>query len=128
MNGPLWPLLIYFILTVALAAAMIIISWLLGERHKERATTEPYESGITSTGSARLHFSVKFYLVAMFFVIFDVESIYIFAWAISINEAGWKGYLAIVIFAAVMVAALVYLWRCGGLDWSEASLKKEKRK
>jgi len=123
----MWPLVIYFLLTVALAAGMIFVSWLLGERHIERATNEPYESGITSSGSARLHFSVKYYLVAMFFVIFDVESIYIFGWAISIEEAGWKGYLAIVIFVAVIVAALIYLWQSGGLDWSAASLRKNKR-
>ena len=75
----LWPLVVYSALVVALAAAMIVISYFLGEKHKERVTDEPYESGIVGTESARLRFSVKFYLIAMFFVIFDVESIFIFA-------------------------------------------------
>jgi NADH-quinone oxidoreductase subunit A len=114
----LWPLVVYSCSVVALAAAMIGISYFLGERHKERVTNEPYESGIIGTESARLRFSVKFYLIAMFFVIFDVESIFIFAWAIAFREVGWAGYIGILIFIAVLLAALVYLWQLGALDWA----------
>jgi len=114
----LWPLVVYACSVAALAAAMIAISYFLGERHKERVTNEPYESGIIGTDSARLRFSVKFYLIAMFFVIFDVESIFIFAWAIAFREVGWTGYVGILVFIAVLLAALVYLWRLGALEWA----------
>jgi NADH-quinone oxidoreductase subunit A len=117
VNAMLWPFVVYFAAVIAVVTAMIVISYLLGERHREKATDEPYESGIKSTGSAHLRFSIKFYLVALFFVIFDVESMFIFAWAIAFRELGWSGYISIVIFIGILVAALVYLWRLGALDW-----------
>jgi NADH-quinone oxidoreductase subunit A len=96
---------------------MLVLSYLLGQRHKERATGEPYESGIVSTGSARLRFSIKFYLVAMLFVIFDLEVAFIIAWAIAFRELGWTGYLGVLFFIGVILAALIYEWRLGVLDW-----------
>ncbi|MBP1624424.1 MAG: NADH-quinone oxidoreductase subunit [Acidobacteria bacterium] len=69
------------------------------------------------TGSARLHFSAKFYLIAMFFVIFDLEAVFIFAWAVAVPELGWMGYLEVLIFIIVLAATLIYLWRLGALDW-----------
>ena len=118
-----WPLLLYFFLVLGLVIAMIGISFLLGERHRERVTGEPYESGIKPIGSTGIHLSVKFYLVALFFVIFDVESIYIFAWAIAFRESGWAGYIEIVIFITILVLTLVYLWRMGALDWGKKKNK-----
>jgi NADH-quinone oxidoreductase subunit A len=117
MDAPLWPFLIYAIVVVLLAAAMIAVSHVLGQHHREPATGQAYESGVPATGSARLRFSVDYYLVAMFFVVFDVESIFIFAWAIAWRELGWAGYVAVLIFIGIMLAALVYLWRLGALDW-----------
>ncbi len=113
----LWPLLLYFFLVVTLAAVMIGLSYLLGQRHHERDTGEIYESGIAVTGNARLRKSAHFYLVAMFFVIFDIETIFIVSWAIAWHELGWSGYIEVVIFIAVLLVALVYLWRVGALDW-----------
>jgi NADH-quinone oxidoreductase subunit A len=113
----LWPLLAYAAAVVALAASMILISYVLGERHRERATGEPYESGIVSTGTARLRVSAKFYLIAMFFVVFDLEAAFIFAWAVAFRELGWAGYVEILVFIGILLAALVYLWRLGALDW-----------
>lgn len=112
----LWPLVVYFGAVLAVVGAMIGLSWLLGERHRERATGEPYESGILPTGSARMRFPASFYLIGMFFVVFDVESAFLFAWAIAGREAGWAGYVEMLIFAGILVAALVYLWRIGALD------------
>ena len=91
------------------------ISYVLGQRHDEHATGQPYESGILSEGSARVHVSSKFYLVAMFFVIFDLEAIFIFAWAIAARELGWAGYWGILVFVTILLAALAYLWRLGAL-------------
>ena len=113
----LWPMVVYFIAVLALVASMLVLSYLLGQRHAERATSEPYESGIVSTGSARLRFSVKFYLVAMLFVIFDLEVVFVVAWAIAFRELGWAGYLGVLFFIVVLVAALIYEWRLGALDW-----------
>lgn len=115
----LWPIVVYFIAVLALVAGMLVLSHLLGQRHTERATGEPYESGIVSTGSARLRFSVKFYLVAMLFVIFDLEAAFIIAWAIAFRESGWTGYLGVLFFIAALVAALIYEWRLGALDWGQ---------
>jgi NADH-quinone oxidoreductase subunit A len=113
----LWPLLLYAALVLVVAAAMLLISHLLGERRDRGATAEPYESGILPTGSARLRFGVKFYLVALFFVIFDLEAAFLLAWAIAFRELGWAGYVEALVFIAVLLVALVYLWRAGALDW-----------
>jgi NADH-quinone oxidoreductase subunit A len=121
---PLWPLVLYFVLVVLLVASMIGASALLGERHHERATDAPYEGGIVSEGSARVRLSARFYLIAMFFVIFDLESVFLFAWAVAARELGWVAYTEALIFTLVLVAALVYLWRVGALDWSPGQTKE----
>jgi NADH-quinone oxidoreductase subunit A len=113
----LWPLGVYFFSVVAIVVAMTALSFILGERHREKQTNEPYESGIVSTGTARVRFDIKFYLIAMFFVIFDLEAVFIFAWAVSIRETGWTGYWEMLIFIAVLSAALVYIWKLGALEW-----------
>lgn len=118
-SARLWPLVVYAAAVIALVAGMIGLSSVLGERHRERATGEPYEGGILSTGDARVRLSVKFYLVAMFFVIFDLEAVFLFAWAVAARELGWAGYAEALVFIAILVAALAYLWRSGGLDWGE---------
>ncbi len=117
MDTPLWPLLVYTGAIVVLVTAVLVFSYLLGQRHREWATGRPYEAGSPLTGSARLRLPVGFYLVAMFFVVFDVESIYIFAWTIAWRQAGWAGYIEVLIFIGILLAALVYLWRLGALDW-----------
>ncbi len=116
-----WPLGVYFAVVLLLVAAMLLLSWVLGQRHREPATGAPYESGILSQGSARVRLSAKFYLVAMFFVIFDLESVFLYLWAVSARDSGWSGFWEALVFTGLLVAALVYLWRLGGLDWSPAS-------
>src|SRR5688572_27288389 len=96
---------------------MLGLSFVLGQRHNERATNEPYEGGILSTGSARLRFSSQFYLIAMLFVIFDVETIFIFSWAIAYDALGWVGYFGVLVFTLLLVAVLVYEWRNGALNF-----------
>jgi NADH-quinone oxidoreductase subunit A len=113
----LWPLAVYFACTLGVVAFMVGASYLLGQRHKDRATGEPYESGIVSEGSARLRFTARFYLTAMLFVIFDLEAVFIFTWAVAVVELGWTGYIVILIFIGLLLVALGYLWRVGALDW-----------
>lgn len=120
----LWPLVVYAALVAVLVAAMLGLSYVLGQRHHDRSTDFPYESGILSEGSARVRLSFKFYLVAMFFVIFDLEAIFIFAWAVAVRETGWTGYIEVSIFIAVLLAALAYLWRVGALDWGSGRFKR----
>ena len=112
-----WPLLLYTAVVILLAAGMIVLSYLLGERHKEPATGEPYESGIVPTGSAHIRFSAHFYIVAMFFVIFDLEAVFIVAWAIALKDVGWTGYIGVLIFIGILIAVLIYEWRIGALDF-----------
>jgi NADH-quinone oxidoreductase subunit A len=114
---PVWPLAAYFAVVILLTAIILSLSYVLGERHKERATGEPYESGILPTGSARIRLSAKFYLIAMFFLIFDLEAAFIFAWALALREVGWTGFLEMLVFIGVLLVALIYLWRVGALEW-----------
>ncbi len=122
---PLWPLAVYLGAVLVLNVGILVISYVLGQRHNQRATGEPFESGIRPTGSARLRFDVKYYLVAMFFVIFDLESVFVIAWAIAFRELGWAGYIEILIFIGVLLASLVYLWRLGALDWGTSRTRKK---
>lgn len=115
-TADLWPMVAFFALAVLLTAAMLIISYFLGQRHKQRQTGKTYEGGVESTGTSHIRFSVKFYLIAMFFVVFDLEAVFLFAWAVSLRETGWSGFVEALIFIAVLGAALVYLWKVGALD------------
>ncbi len=110
-------LLLYGIAVMVLIAAMLVISFLLGEHHRGHATNEPFESGVPLIGSARVDLTAKFYMVAMFFVIFDLESVFIVAWAVAARQLAWGGYAEILLFVGILVAVLVYLWRRGALDW-----------
>ena len=105
-------------LVIGLVGLMLGLSYLLGQRHNEPSTGQPYEGGIVSEGSAHIRFSLRFYLVAMFFVIFDLESVFIFSWAIAGRKLGWPGYWEVLIFIGILVATLAYLWRLGALDWN----------
>lgn len=118
---------VYALVVVGLAAVMIIASYLLGQRHKERVTEEVYESGVPITGSARIRFSSHFYLVAMFFVIFDLEAVFIISWAIAFEGLGWFGFIGASIFILILTVVLIYEWRIGALDFgpdSKAILRK----
>lgn len=102
---------------LVLVLAILGLSYILGQRHKDRATGEAYESGVLSTGSARLRFPSQFYLVAMLFVIFDIETVFIVSWAIAFGELGWPGFIGVSVFILILLAVLVYEWRNGALDF-----------
>jgi NADH-quinone oxidoreductase subunit A len=121
MKDSLLPLAVYLAVVSILVAAMLGISALLGEKHDQPATGEPYESGIVSTGSARIRMSAHFYVVAMLFVIFDLEAVFLFAWAVAARRVGWAGYGGMLVFVAILVAGLVYEWRQGALDTAGAA-------
>ena len=112
-----WGLLVYGALILLLIILILVVSHLTGERNRGRATRQPYEAGMPPTGSARLRLRASYYLVAMLFVIFDLEAAFIYAWAVSMRQTGWAGYLEMLVFVAVLAVGLVYLWRTGALDW-----------
>ncbi|MGI9285982.1 MAG: NADH-quinone oxidoreductase subunit A [Pseudomonadales bacterium] len=115
----LWPFLIYALSVVGLLAATLAISRFVGERTSHtKATDLPFESGVVPVGSAdQTRLTIEFYLIAMFFVIFDLETIFIFAWAVAFYELGWRGYVGASVFILILLVALVYEWRTGALDW-----------
>jgi len=116
----LWPLAVYVAAVVALVAALLAASHVLGERHRERATGQAYESGMAPTGEAQVRFPAGYYVVAILFVIFDLEIVLFVAWAMAARQAGWAGFAAIAVIAATLTAAWAYLWRIGALDWRPA--------
>jgi len=123
-----WGFAVFLLGVFALIAFMLGVSSLLGSKAWGRSKNEPFESGMLPTGTARLRFSAKFYLVAMLFVIFDVEALFLFAWAVSVRESGWAGLIEAAIFIAILLAGLVYLWRIGALDWAPEARRKRQEK
>lgn len=112
-----WAVAVFVLTILFVCAAMIGVSALVGGRTSGHAKNEPFESGIVAVGSAQLRLPAKFYLVAMFFVIFDVEALFLYAWAVSLRESGWIGFIEATVFILVLLAGLVYLWRTGALRW-----------
>jgi NADH-quinone oxidoreductase subunit A len=121
-------LAVYFVVVVALIGFLMLVTHLSGERHFELGTGIPYESGVPITGSARIRLSADFYLVAMFFVIFDISAVYLFAWAVAARELGWPGYAAALVFMVETAAGLAYLWRKGAFDWGARRLREHRKR
>lgn len=120
-----WSFAAYVIGALVICAFMLAVPVWLGGRAYGRAKNEPFESGVVSVGSARMRFSAKFYLTAMFFVIFDIEALFLYAWSVSVRESGWAGFIEAVIFIAVLLAGLVYVWRLGALDWAPEARRQK---
>lgn len=119
-----WALAIFLIGVVGMCAFMLFVPVWLGGRTSGRAKGEHFESGVVGRGTARLRFSAKFYLVAMFFVIFDVEALFLYAWAVSAKESGWLGFAEVTFFIVVLLVGLVYLWRLGALEWAPEARRR----
>ena len=116
-------LIVYGILVLGLVAILLFASSWLGEKKINPEKLRPYESGVIPTGSARLHYPIPFFLVAIFFLIFDVEGAYIFSWAVSCYRLGWSGWLQMSFFIIMLLLGLAYIWRKGGLDWGPIQKK-----
>ena len=123
-----WAFAAFLLGVCALVAFMLGLSSLLGSKAWGRSKNEPFESGMLPTGSARLRFSAKFYLVAMLFVIFDVEALFLFAWAVSVRESAWLGLIGATIFITILFAGLVYESAIGALDWAPEGRRKRQAK
>lgn len=114
----LWPFGIYAAAVAITIVAMLGVSSLLGQRHREPQTDTPYEGGVPTVGPLHARIGAEFYLVAAFFVVFDVETIFLFAWVIAGRGLGWAGFASLAIFVGLLASALLYLWRVGALDWN----------
>ncbi|NKB99571.1 MAG: NADH-quinone oxidoreductase subunit A [Pseudomonadales bacterium] len=115
----LWPFLIYALAVVGLLAIVLLIAYYASPKTDHTSATDlPYESGVVPVGAAdQTRLTIEFYLIAMFFVIFDLETIFVFAWAVSFYELGWRGYFGAALFIFILLVALIYEWRTGALDW-----------
>lgn len=114
-------ILVYTFLVVGNSAIILVLSRLLGRTTHNRHKDLPYESGIVPTGGARLRMSVPYYLVAIFFLMFDVELAFLYAWGMSIHELGWEGFLKAMIFIVLLAGGLLYVYLRGGLEWRHPS-------
>ena len=113
------PLLIHFLLAGLVAGAIVLLSWLLGYRKPTRAKLSPYECGMVPVGDARQPFSVRFYLVAMVFILFDVEAVFLYPWAVILRRLKMFGFWEMLVYIMVLLAGFFYIWKKGVLDWSK---------
>jgi len=110
-----------------LAAGLLTVSYLLGKRVRNRVKDMPYESGIVPTGDARQRFSVKFYLVAMLFILFDIEAIFLYPWAVVYRELAMPGFVEMLVFVILILSGFFYIWKKGALDWSASDTSSGKQ-
>ena len=112
------PLLIHILFALAIGGGMILLSELLGERRPSRSKNQAYECGITPTGDARGRFSVKFYLVAMLFILFDVEVVFLYPWAVIFRDLKMFGFWEMLVYIGIVLVGFFYIWKKGVLDWN----------
>ena len=115
-----FPVLLQALIAMVIAAGMLGASYVLGKRVRNRVKDLPYECGITPVGSARERFSVKFYLVGMLFILFDIEAIFLYPWAVIYRELKLFAFVEMFIFIALVLAGFIYIWNKGALDWSQS--------
>jgi NADH-quinone oxidoreductase subunit A len=113
-----FPVLVQIILAVLVAGALVTLSFVLGKRVKDKIKESPYECGMAPTGSARERFSVKFYLVGIVFILFDIEAVFLYPWAVVYRELKMFAFVEMLLFVALVLAGFFYVWKKGALDWS----------
>ena len=112
-------ILLLVIMAVGFGCVSVLLSRVLGPRNPTPEKQAPYECGMPAVGDARERQSIRFYLVAMIFLLFDIEVAFLYPWALALRSLGWVGYLQVVLFTAVLCAGYIYVWRKGALDWSQ---------
>jgi len=117
------PLFLHFLLAVALASAILIASAIVGWRRPSRVKESPYECGVEPVGDARQPVPVKFYLVAMVFILFDVEAIFLYPWAYIYRQLRWFGFVEMIVYIGILLAGYLYLWKKGALDWNRMAAR-----
>ena len=122
-----FPVLLQALIAMGLAAGLLSVSYLLGKKVRNRVKDMPYESGIVPTGDARQRFSVKFYLVGMLFILFDIEAIFLYPWVVVYRELKMFAFVEMLVFVVLILSGFFYIWKKGALDWSGADLSKRKQ-
>ncbi|MEZ4525103.1 MAG: NADH-quinone oxidoreductase subunit A [Desulfobacterales bacterium] len=122
-NPGIFSLAVFGIIVTVLIGFLLFLSYWLGEKKPGTEKLRVYESGIIPTGSARLRYPVPFFMVAIFFLLFDVEGAYIFSWAVACKELGWAGWMQMSFFIIILLLGLIYVWRKGGLEWGPSQKK-----
>lgn len=112
-----FPVLVFLVIAAALGGVLLGMGWFLGPRRPSRAKSSPYECGFEAFSDARAPFNVRFYLVAILFIIFDLETAFLFPWALVLRHVGWMGLIAMFVFLGVLLVGFVYEWKRGALDW-----------
>jgi NADH-quinone oxidoreductase subunit A len=115
-----FPVLLQAILAMVIAAALVTLTFVIGRRLKNKVKDMPYECGIAPTGDAQHRFSVKFYLVAMIFILFDIEAIFLYPWAVVFKQLKMFGFLEMLTFVILILAGFFFIWKKGVLDWAQA--------
>src|SRR6266704_5616150 len=115
-----FPVVLQAIVAMALAAGLLTVAFLLGKRVRNRVKDMPYESGIVPTGDARQRFSVKFYLVGMLFILFDIEAIFLYPWAVVYRQLKMFAFVEMLVFVILILSGFFYIWKKGALDWAES--------
>ena len=121
-----FPVLLQVAIAMAVAAGMLGASYVLGKRVRNRVKDMPYESGIVPTGDARHRFSVKFYLVGMLFILFDIEAIFLYPWAVVYRELKMFAFVEMLVFIILILCGFFYIWKKGALDWSYSDRSRDK--
>ena len=111
------PLLIHVLVAGGIATGMVVLSWFIGQHKFNKAKMSQYECGMTPVGDARQRFSVKFYLVAMLFILFDVEAVFLYPWAVVFKEMKAFAFISMAIFIGILFVAYIYIWKKGALEW-----------
>lgn len=122
-----FPVLIQILIAIVVAGAMIGLSALLGRKVRDPVKLMPYESGMNPVGNARERFSVKFYLVAMVFILFDIEAIFLYPWAVVYRELKLFAFFEMLLFIVLVLCGFFYIWKKGVLDWSADEQRRQKR-
>ena len=118
------PLLLHFAIAFGIALAIVVLSWLIGQHKPNRAKLSPYECGVPPVGDARSRFSVKFYLVAMLFILFDVEAVFLYPWAVILRELKMFGFWEMLVYILIVLVGLFYVWKKGVIDWGLTAMKR----
>jgi NADH-quinone oxidoreductase subunit A len=121
-----FPIVVQVVIAAVLAASLIAISYIFGKKVRNRVKDMPYESGIVPTGDARQRFSVKFYLVAMLFILFDIEAIFLYPWVVVYRELKMFAFVEMLIFVVLILSGFLYIWKKGALDWSGSDLSRKR--
>ena len=122
-----FPVLAQAVIAMVLAAGLLSVSFILGKRVRNRVKDMPYESGIVPTGDARQRFSVKFYLVGMLFILFDIEAIFLYPWVVVYRELKMAAFVEMLVFVILILSGFFYIWKKGALDWSSNDLSSRKQ-